>query len=92
MTSFFVNDDDELLKQNGLVDSLLAFKDSIIDTTAEKDDDFWSQLANHFDEFDQSTDHLRDFHVRIAEKTDQTISQIVQCAVKSHLYDKRSVS
>jgi hypothetical protein len=87
----FVKEDDELLKQKGLVDSLVAFKDSNI--TAEKDDDFWSQLANHFDELDQSMDyHLRDYHVRIAEKTDQTIRQIVQHAVKGHLYDKRSVS
>ena len=84
---------DELLKQYDLVDSLVAFINPLCETTAEKYADFWSQVANHFDEVDQSTGyHLRDYHVRIAEKTNQTMEQIVQYAVKNHLYDKRIVS
>lgn len=80
---------DDQINEAGFVDQLCASK-------ASRDDNetsyatFWDQLVYSIDGVEETKlDYLRDYHIEIAKRVDQTIAQVVEFATKGYLYDER---
>lgn len=86
---------DNRVSQEGLVAKLIGWKDSMSNERSKLDSvTYWGHLQAHLESDDVASakDANLDYHIQIAQATEQTVAQIVEFAKRGYLYEERIAS